>query len=102
MAVATRAKAFVERGAMARRKRAPFLFLEREMNEKRAEKRRKFLKQAGATGAMSLGPAAVRSVAWAAGSDSPGKKERKIRVIPLTDCFSVVMASGMRVSKKHG
>src|SRR5258706_9916075 len=102
MAVATRAKAFVERGAMARRKRAPFLFLEREMNEKRAHKRRKFLKQAGAAGIMSLVPAAVRSVAWAAGSDAPEKKEVKIGFIPLTDCASVVMASVMEFDKKYG
>jgi nitrate/nitrite transport system substrate-binding protein len=72
------------------------------MNESRADKRRRFLKQAGAAGAMSLVPAAVRSVAWAAGSDAPEKKEVKIGFIPLTDCSSVVMASVMEFDKKHG
>jgi nitrate/nitrite transport system substrate-binding protein len=68
--------------------------------------RRDFLKQAGAAGvtagAMSLVPAAVRSAAWAAGSDAPEKKEVKIGFIPLTDCSSVVMASVMEFDKKYG
>jgi nitrate/nitrite transport system substrate-binding protein len=72
------------------------------MNESRADKRRRFLKRAGAAGAMSLVPAAVRSVAWAAGSDAPEKKEVKIGFIPLTDCSSVVMASVMEFDKKYG
>ena len=72
------------------------------MNESTADKRRKFLKRAGAAGAMSLVPAAVRSVAWAAGSDAPEKKEIKIGFIPLTDCSSVVMASVMEFDKKYG
>ena len=61
----------------------------------RAGRRRNFLKRAGAAGIMSLVPAAVRSVAWAAGSDAPEKKEVKVGFIPLTDCSSVVMASVM-------
>jgi nitrate/nitrite transport system substrate-binding protein len=69
-------------------------------------KRRDFLRQAGAvsvaTGIMSLVPAAVRSAAWAAGSDAPEKKEVKIGFIPLTDCSSVVMASVMEFDKKYG
>src|SRR5512133_2477163 len=68
--------------------------------------RRRFLKRAGATvGAaaiMNLVPAAVRSAAWAAGSDAPEKKELKIGVRPLTDCSSVVMASVMAFDKKYG
>src|SRR6266850_1910562 len=54
--------------------------MEREMNETRiarrkSTRRRGFLKRAGAVGIMSLVPAAVRSAAWAAGSDAPEKKE---------------------------
>src|SRR6185436_4594061 len=60
--------------------------------------KREFLKAAGATGLMSMVPDAVRSGAWAQGSDAPEKKEVKIGFIPLTDCSSVVMAS----DKKYG
>src|ERR1700704_5505226 len=81
--------------------------MEREMNETRiarrkSARRRDFLKRAGAVGIMSLVPAAVRSAAWAAGSDAPEKKELKIGFIPLTDCSSVVMASVMEFDKKYG
>src|SRR6185436_70764 len=64
--------------------------------------KREFLKAAGATGLMSMVPDAVRSGAWAQGSDAPEKKEVKIGFIPLTDCSSVVMASVMEVDKKYG
>jgi nitrate/nitrite transport system substrate-binding protein len=81
--------------------------MESEMNERRIRKakpvaRRAFLKQAGAAGIVGLIPAAVRSAAWAAGSDAPEKKEVKIGFIPLTDCSSVVMASVMEFDKKYG
>src|SRR5258705_5586365 len=81
--------------------------MEREMNETRiarrkSARRRDFLKRAGAVGIMSLVPAAVRSGAWAAGSDAPERKELKIGFIPLTDCSSVVMASVMEFDKKYG
>jgi len=81
--------------------------MEREMNEiriarRKSARRRDFLKRAGAVGIMSLVPAAVRSAAWAAGSDAPEKKELKIGFIPLTDCSSVVMASVMEFDKKYG
>src|SRR2546428_9648086 len=81
--------------------------MEREMSEPRiarrkSAKRRDFLKRAGAAGIMSLVPAAVRSAAWAAGSDAPEKKEVKVGFIPLTDCSSVVMASVMEFDKKYG
>src|SRR5258707_272151 len=81
--------------------------MEREMNETRiarrkSARRRDFLKRAGAVGIMSLVPAAVRSAAWAAGSDAPEKKELKIGFIPLTDCSSVVVASVMEFDKKYG
>ncbi|MBI5911551.1 MAG: ABC transporter substrate-binding protein [Betaproteobacteria bacterium] len=68
--------------------------------------RRRFLKRAsvtvGAAAIMNLVPAAVRSAAWAAGSDAPEKKEFKIGFIPLTDCSSVVMAAVMEFDKKYG
>ncbi len=81
--------------------RTPFN-LEIEMNEPIGSKRRKFLKQAAAASLMSLVPSAVRTGAWAAGSDAPEKKEVKIGFIPLTDCSSVVMASVMEFDKKYG
>ncbi len=65
-------------------------------------RRRNFLVQAGAVGIMSLVPDAVRTAAWAAGSDAPEKKEVKIGFIPLTDCSSVVIASVMEFDKKYG
>jgi nitrate/nitrite transport system substrate-binding protein len=68
--------------------------------------RRAFLKQSGAVvvtaGIMSFVPDAVRSAAWAAGSDAPEKKEIRIGFIPLTDCSSVVMAAVMEFDKKYG
>src|ERR1700741_5644234 len=68
----------------------------------RTGSRRRFLKQAGAAGLMSLVPDAIRQAAWAAGSDAPEKKEVKIGFIPLTDCSSVVMGSVMEFDKKYG
>jgi len=75
---------------------------EHRVARRKSAKRRDFLKRAGAAGIMSLVPAAVRSAAWAAGSDAPEKKEVKIGFIPLTDCSSVVMASVMEFDKKYG
>ena len=72
------------------------------MNGPNGGKRRKFLKQAAAASLMSMVPNAVRTGAWAAGSDAPEKKEVKIGFIPLTDCSSVVMASVMEFDKKYG
>jgi nitrate/nitrite transport system substrate-binding protein len=77
-------------------------FLENDMNEPIGQKRRRFLKQATAASLMSLVPSAVRTGAWAAGSDAPEKKEVKVGFIPLTDCSSVVMASVMEFDKKYG
>jgi nitrate/nitrite transport system substrate-binding protein len=51
---------------------------------------------------MSMVPEAVRTGAWAQGSDAPEKKEVKVGFIPLTDCSSVVMASVMEFDKKYG
>jgi len=65
-------------------------------------KKRAFIKAAGAAGLMSLVPDAIRTGAWAAGSDAPEKKEVKIGFIPLTDCSSVVMASVMEFDKRYG
>jgi nitrate/nitrite transport system substrate-binding protein len=65
-------------------------------------KRRSFIKRAGAAGLLSMVPEAVRIGAWAAGSDAPEKKEVKIGFIPLTDCSSVVIASVMKFDEKYG
>jgi nitrate/nitrite transport system substrate-binding protein len=75
---------------------------ERRVREARPVARRDFIKQAGAAGIVGLIPAAVRSAAWAAGSDAPEKKEVKVGFIPLTDCASVVMASVMEFDRKYG
>jgi nitrate/nitrite transport system substrate-binding protein len=64
--------------------------------------RRSFLKTAGAAAIMSLVPDAVRTAAWAAGSDAPEKKEVKVGFIPLTDCASVVMAAALGIDEKYG
>lgn len=56
----------------------------------------------GGAALMSIVPPGVRSVAWAAGSDAPEKKEVKIGFIPLTDCASVVIASVMKFDEKYG
>lgn len=69
---------------------------------KQAGGRRDFLKQAAAISIMSLVPEAVRTGAWAAGSDAPEKTEVRIGFIPLTDCASVVMASVLGFDKKYG
>ncbi|MEF8709146.1 MAG: CmpA/NrtA family ABC transporter substrate-binding protein [Candidatus Accumulibacter propinquus] len=45
---------------------------------------------------------AIRSAAWAAGSDAPEKKEVRIGFIPLTDCSSVVMAAVQKFDEKYG
>ena len=61
------------------------------------------LASAGAGAAlMSMVAPAVRSGAWAGGSDRPEKTEVKIGFIPLTDCASVVIASVLGFDRKHG
>jgi nitrate/nitrite transport system substrate-binding protein len=62
--------------------------------------RRTVLQSAAAT-ALVISPA-LRSMAYAAGSDKPEKEEVKIGFIPLTDCASVVMASVLGIDKKYG
>ncbi len=64
--------------------------------------RRTFIQQATAVGVAPFIPDALRSVAWAAGSDAPELKEVKVGFIPLTDCASVVMASVLEIDKKYG
>jgi nitrate/nitrite transport system substrate-binding protein len=68
--------------------------------------RRRFIKRTAeisAAGALlTMVPAAVRSAAWAAGSDAPEKVDLKVGFIPLTDCASVVMASVKGFDKKYG
>ncbi|HET8869921.1 MAG TPA: CmpA/NrtA family ABC transporter substrate-binding protein [Aquabacterium sp.] len=63
--------------------------------------RRTILKSAAAGTAVGLVPA-LRTVAWAAGSDKPELEEVKIGFIPLTDCASIVMASVLGFDKKYG
>ncbi|PWB47734.1 MAG: nitrate transporter, partial [Nitrosomonadales bacterium] len=67
--------------------------------------RRDFMKKGatllGAGALMAMADPAIRSGAWAAGSDAPEKTEVKIGFIPLTDCASVVIASVMGFDKKY-
>jgi nitrate/nitrite transport system substrate-binding protein len=89
--------------------RAPFLFLycvflkrSIDMNDLLQGKlSRRSVLQAGAIGAVGLSPA-LRSMAYAQGSDAPEKKEVKIGFIPLTDCASIVMASVLGLDQKYG
>ncbi|MEN6629689.1 MAG: CmpA/NrtA family ABC transporter substrate-binding protein [Sulfuricella sp.] len=68
--------------------------------------RRDFMKKGavllGAGTLMSMVDPAIRSGAWAAGSDAPEKTEVRVGFIPLTDCASVVIASVMGFDKKYG
>lgn len=69
--------------------------------------RRSFFKNAvasafGAAALMNGVPEAIRSQAWAAGSDEPEIKEVKIGFIPLTDCAPIVVAAQMGFDKKYG
>ena len=62
---------------------------------------RRTVLQAATVGAVGVSPA-LRALVHAQGSDAPEKKEVKIGFIPLTDCASVVMASGLGCDKKYG
>jgi len=69
--------------------------------------RRQFFRQAiaGAVGAaamMNMVPPAIRSQAWAAGSDAPELTEVKVGFIPLTDCAPIIVAAQMGFDKKYG
>lgn len=69
--------------------------------------RRAFFRQAmagafGAAAMMNMVPAAIRSQAWAAGSDAPEITEVKVGFIPLTDCAPIVVAAQMGFDKKYG
>jgi nitrate/nitrite transport system substrate-binding protein len=55
-----------------------------------------------AAGSALMSVPAIRSAAWAAGSDAPEKKEVRIGFIPLTDCSSVVMAAVQKFDEKYG
>ncbi len=76
------------------------------MNEQFKKNRRDFIKGGmavlGGATLSGLMPAGLRSMAWAAGSDTPEKKEVKIGFIPLTDCASVVVAAKMGFDQKYG
>jgi nitrate/nitrite transport system substrate-binding protein len=62
---------------------------------------RRTVLQTAVASALVISPA-LRSMAYAAGSDAPEKTEVKIGFIPLTDCASVVMASVLGIDKKYG
>ena len=76
------------------------------MSEEFKSSRRDFMKKGatllGAGAMMAMVDPAIRTGAWAAGSDAPEKTEVKIGFIPLTDCASVVIASVMGFDKKYG
>ena len=76
------------------------------MSEDFKNSRRDFMKKGatllGAGALMTLVDPAIRSGAWAAGSDAPEKTEVKIGFIPLTDCSSVVMAAVQKFDEKYG
>jgi nitrate/nitrite transport system substrate-binding protein len=55
-----------------------------------------------AAGSALMTVPAIRTAAWAAGSDAPEKKEVRIGFIPLTDCSSVVMAAVNKFDEKYG
>ena len=55
-----------------------------------------------AAGSALMSVPAIRTAAWAAGSDAPEKKEVRIGFIPLTDCSSVVMAAVQKFDEKYG
>jgi nitrate/nitrite transport system substrate-binding protein len=67
-----------------------------------SRERRRFIKHSALAAAGLAGAQAVQSVAYAAGSDAPEKKEVRIGFIPLTDCASVVMASVLKFDEKYG
>jgi nitrate/nitrite transport system substrate-binding protein len=73
-------------------------------HDKDSTQRRDFLRRSVtlAAGAALMSVPAIRSAAWAAGSDAPEKKEVRIGFIPLTDCSSVVMAAVQKFDEKYG
>jgi ABC-type nitrate/sulfonate/bicarbonate transport system substrate-binding protein len=67
--------------------------------------RRRLIKLAGMIGGasvLSLVPPAIRSSAWAAGSDGLEKTRLTLGIIPLTDCAPIVVAFEKGYFKKHG
>jgi nitrate/nitrite transport system substrate-binding protein len=76
--------------------------MERKHEELMSKQRRTFIKRsAGAAAALSASQS-IQSVAWAAGSDAPEKKEVRVGFIPLTDCASVVTAAVQKFDEKYG
>ncbi len=67
--------------------------------------RRRVIKLAGAaasTSLLSLVPPAIRSAAWAAGSEGLEKTKLTLGIIPLTDCAPIVVAFEKGFFKKYG
>jgi nitrate/nitrite transport system substrate-binding protein len=65
-------------------------------------KRRSLIRGLPAAAFTLAGGQMASSVAYAAGSDAPEKKEVRIGFIPLTDCASVVMAAVNQFDAKYG
>ncbi|HXF46031.1 MAG TPA: CmpA/NrtA family ABC transporter substrate-binding protein [Burkholderiaceae bacterium] len=65
-------------------------------------KRRSLIRGLPAAALTLAGGKMASSVAYAAGSDAPEKKEVRIGFIPLTDCASVVMAAVNQFDAKYG
>jgi nitrate/nitrite transport system substrate-binding protein len=80
--------------------------MDKDQDAKSIFNRREFIRTAGGlaagAGLMAAVPPGLRSAAWAAGSDTPEKKEVRIGFIPLTDCSSVVMAAVQKFDEKYG
>lgn len=69
--------------------------------------RRQFFRQAvtgalGAAALMNMVPAAIRSQAWAAGTDGLEKTKLTFGIIPLTDCAPIVIAKEKGFFDKYG
>jgi two-component system, oxyanion-binding sensor len=56
----------------------------------------------GAAALMNMVPLAIRSQAWAAGSDGLEKTKLTFGIIPLTDCAPIVIAKEKGFFAKHG
>ena len=76
--------------------------MERKHGELMSRQRRVFIKQSAGAAAALGASQSIQSVAWAAGSDAPEKKEVRIGFIPLTDCASVVTAAVQKFADLAG
>ncbi len=76
------------------------------MSEDFSNSRRKFMKRSatllGAGALMSMVDPAIRSGAWAAGSEGLEKTKLTFGIIPLTDCAPIVVAAEKGFFRKYG